>query len=151
VLTHPLSAELLLKSLDAEASTAKMLSFQRAKAMLVEPEPWTVEGSLLTPTFKLRRGNLLRKYHESLMQLCHAYTAKVNAMTAAGKTAPTSSNAISPKANIAFDAPAPSKATEVKAASTEDQRADDALSALADNALLPPAIAHRIASLLHIY
>jgi len=152
ILTHPLSAELLLKSLDAEASTAKMLSFQRAKALLVEPEPWTVEGSLLTPTFKLRRGNLLNKYHDALMQLCRAYTAKVNSMAAAGNTTTTNSNAISPKANIAFDGPTPVKPREVKSASTnEDQRADDALSALADNALLPPSIAHRIASLLHIY
>jgi len=152
ILTHPLSAELLLKSLDAEASTAKMLSFQRAKALLVEPDAWTVEGSLLTPTFKLRRGNLLNKYHDALMQLCRAYTAKVNA-AAAAQGSSSSSNAISPKANIAFDAPAPSKVAEVRktSSSADDQRADEALSALADNALLPPVIAQRIASLLHIF
>jgi len=149
IMTHPLSAELLLKSLDAEASSANMLSFQRAKAMLVEPEAWTVEGSLLTPTFKLRRGNLLNKYHDALMQLCHAYTEKVNALAAAGKGT-TSSNAISPKAQIAFDAPAPSKPSENKSASTLNQRADDSLSALADNALVPPYVAHRIASMLHL-
>jgi len=149
ILTHPLSAELLLKSLDVEASTAKMLSFQRAKALLVETEPWTVEGSLLTPTFKLRRGNLLSKYHDSLMELCHAYTAKVNAMAGNAKT--TSSNAISPKANIAFDAPLPKKPAETKSLTPAEQRADDALAALADSALVPPVIANRIASFFHIY
>jgi len=149
ILTHPLSAELLLKSLDAEASTAKMLSFQRAKALLVEPEAWTVEGSLLTPTFKLRRGNLLNKYHDDLMQLCRAYTAKVNSLAASGSSTTSSSNAISPKANIVFDAPVPTKTARTM--STEDERADESLAALADNALLPPIIANKIAALFHIY
>jgi len=155
ILTHPLSAELLLKSLDAEASSAKMLSFQRAKALLVEPEAWTIESSLLTPTFKLRRGNLLSNYHTSLMQLCRAYTAKVNALATTTKTtaSTTASNAISPRSNIIFDADSktPSKQTEASHRScSAAQRADDALSALADNALVPPVVANRIASIFHL-
>jgi len=149
ILTHPLSAELLLKSLDAEASSAKMLSFQRAKALLVEPDAWTVESSLLTPTFKLRRGNLLEKYHDALLQLCRAYTAKVNAVAASSSGS--SSNAISPKANISFDSPVPTKAAELKIATSAEKRADDSLASLADNALLPPAVANSIASFLHLY
>jgi len=154
ILTHPLSAEFLLKSMDNEASSARMLSFQRAKALLVEPNQWTVESGLLTPTFKLRRGNLLTSYHEKLMVLCHAYSAKVAALAASTNTT-TSSSAISPKANIIFDDSKSSvkssdATTPRKSGASASQRADDALSALADNALVPPVVANRIASIFHL-
>lgn len=92
VLGHAETATMLLAALNSAADAAHLLSYQRAKAVLVEPHAWTVESGLLTPTFKLRRTQLLAHYRAPLTALCHAYQAQLDqrdAASAAPSAAPT--------------------------------------------------------------
>jgi len=59
----------VLERMDVAASEAKLLGFQRVKAVLLEHEPWTIEANQLTPTFKVRRTELQKKYAAQLAEL----------------------------------------------------------------------------------
>jgi long-chain acyl-CoA synthetase len=63
----------ILDRMEVAANDAKLLSYQRAKAILLESQAWTIEGNLLTPTFKIRRTQLLAKYEPQMRQLCAEY------------------------------------------------------------------------------
>ena len=67
--------KLMLELMEAAADQAKLLGFQRVKTILLEPNQWTIEGNLLTPTFKIRRTQLKSKYEAQLKQLCVDYQA----------------------------------------------------------------------------
>ena len=89
VLAHAETARLMLAALDSAAEAAHLLGYQRARAVLVEPHAWTVESGLLTPTFKLRRTQLLAHYRTPLTALCHAYQAQLDTRAAATAAAAT--------------------------------------------------------------
>ena len=43
--------------------------YARVRAVAICPEPWTVENGLLTPTMKLKRHAILRRYHDLVEEL----------------------------------------------------------------------------------
>jgi len=43
--------------------------FEIPRAVLLEPEPFTVENDLMTPTFKIKRHPVVQKYREKLTAL----------------------------------------------------------------------------------
>jgi long-chain acyl-CoA synthetase len=62
----------------AACKEAKLQGFEMVKKVALEPEVWSVENGILTPTFKLKRNEAKKKYIE-----------QINAMYAEG-VAPTS-------------------------------------------------------------
>ena len=47
----------------------KLKSFEQAKAIHIDPEPWSVEKDLLTPTFKSKRPQLTKYYKSEIEQM----------------------------------------------------------------------------------
>ena len=60
---------LIVASMEQLANEAKLLGFERAKAVLIDTEPFTVENGILTPTFKLKRQQALEKYRSAIDKL----------------------------------------------------------------------------------
>lgn len=52
----------LLKEMDAVAKECGLNGFEKAKAVHIEPEPWTAENDCLTPSFKLKRAVVEKRY-----------------------------------------------------------------------------------------
>lgn len=52
----------LLESLTATGKEGKLKGFEMVRAVYLEPEAFSIENGLLTPTFKLKRPQLLSKY-----------------------------------------------------------------------------------------
>jgi len=71
--------DVMLAKMNEAATASKLLSYQQVKALLLEPNPWTIEDNLLTPTFKTRRTQLRKKYAEAVQALCAEYKAEVAA------------------------------------------------------------------------
>ena len=65
----------VLESLNHTAKAGKLKGFETVRAVFLEPELFSVENELLTPTFKLKRPQLQKKYQ-----------AEIDAMYAAMKT-----------------------------------------------------------------
>ena len=69
----PAAVAHVLRAMDQAAAAAHLLGYQKVKAILLEAQPWTIEAGLLTPTYKLRRGNIKAKYLQQVQQLAHSY------------------------------------------------------------------------------
>ncbi|KAH7620803.1 putative Long chain acyl-CoA synthetase 4 [Nannochloris sp. 'desiccata'] len=65
----------MLETMTATAKEGKLKGFEQVRAVYLEPELFAVENELLTPTFKLKRPQLQKKYQ-----------AEIDAMYAAMKT-----------------------------------------------------------------
>lgn len=69
VCKHPKAAAYVLGSTTKTARDAKLKGFEIAKAVRLETEHFSAENDLLTPTFKLKRPQLLKKYGEAVEAL----------------------------------------------------------------------------------
>jgi len=60
---------MVFNSLIKVADKAKLKGFEKVKNFHMEPEPWTTENGLLTPTLKVKRGDLKKKYDSVINNL----------------------------------------------------------------------------------
>jgi len=51
------------------ANSAKLKGFEKIKNIYLEPEPWTTENGILTPTMKVKRNVLQQRYEAVIDQL----------------------------------------------------------------------------------
>lgn len=58
-----------MKELAARGKAAKVKGFEAIAAVHLDSEHWTVEADLMTPSFKLKRPALKKKYADTLAQL----------------------------------------------------------------------------------
>jgi len=61
------------------AEEASLPHFQWPRAIWLDPDPWTAENGLTTPTFKLKRPALREKYASQLHQLLEQVRAETSA------------------------------------------------------------------------
>lgn len=58
--------EAIMEDMAKQAKEGKLLGFEKIKALHVDPELWSVENGLLTPTFKLKRNVAKKHYAEQI-------------------------------------------------------------------------------------
>ena len=63
---HPAANKWIMEELEATGREAKLRGFEMIKKVHVTPEAFTVENDLMTPTFKLRRPQLKKRYLKEL-------------------------------------------------------------------------------------
>ncbi|KAJ7525626.1 hypothetical protein O6H91_17G059800 [Diphasiastrum complanatum] len=63
---RPKAKEFIINELNAVAKKSKLRGFEYIKLVHLESEPFTIERNLMTPTFKLKRPELLKCYKETL-------------------------------------------------------------------------------------
>ena len=56
----------MLDQLKVQAKADKLKGFEVVKKLLLDPEPFSVENELLTPTFKYKRPQLQKKYQAEI-------------------------------------------------------------------------------------
>ncbi|PWA86599.1 long-chain acyl-CoA synthetase 2 [Artemisia annua] len=66
---NPNARKYVLDELNSEAKINKLRGFEMLKAVHLEPVPFDFERDLITPTFKLKRQQLLKYYKECIDQL----------------------------------------------------------------------------------
>eukprot|EP00029_Vermamoeba_vermiformis_P011063 TRINITY_DN598_c0_g1_i1.p1 TRINITY_DN598_c0_g1~~TRINITY_DN598_c0_g1_i1.p1 ORF type:complete len:659 (+),score=220.18 TRINITY_DN598_c0_g1_i1:19-1995(+) len=66
---NPRVKKLILQDLHALAITEKLKGFEIIKNVYLESEPWTVENNLLTPSMKLKRPAIKKKYQSHIESL----------------------------------------------------------------------------------
>jgi len=72
VADHPKAVELILAEVEAESKAAKLKSFEVPKKVVLEgtinelAQGFSIQNDCLTPTFKLKRPQLLKKYQEQI-------------------------------------------------------------------------------------
>lgn len=59
-------AEWVLAELTAVGKADKLKGFEMIKAVFVEPEAFSVEADLMTPSFKLKRPQLQKRYQKEI-------------------------------------------------------------------------------------
>jgi long-chain acyl-CoA synthetase len=59
---HPAVVAAVLADFNRVATESKLQGFERPKAVLLDAEDWTVENDMLTPSFKLKRIPLVKRY-----------------------------------------------------------------------------------------
>ncbi|KAF9900814.1 hypothetical protein EC991_006873 [Linnemannia zychae] len=59
----------VLKEISIAAQSAGLKKFEIPKAVLIEPNPFTIESDLLTPTFKIKRHPVVQAYRNQLDEL----------------------------------------------------------------------------------
>jgi long-chain acyl-CoA synthetase len=77
---HPTVVRAVLADFNRIATESKLQGFERPKAVLLDAEDWTVENDMLTPSFKLKRIPLVKRYQarfdEEYTRLVPGYTPK---------------------------------------------------------------------------
>jgi long-chain acyl-CoA synthetase len=63
---NPKVNKAILDSLEKHAKDAKLHGFEYIKAIHLSPVPFSVDNDLMTPTFKLRRPQLLKYYQKEI-------------------------------------------------------------------------------------
>jgi len=61
--------EAVHSQMKAASAEAKLAGFEVTKQILLDPELWSVENNMLTPTFKMKRVELKKRYKERFDQL----------------------------------------------------------------------------------
>eukprot|EP00884_Botryococcus_braunii_P002561 jgi/Botrbrau1/12305/Bobra.0205s0004.1 len=56
----------VLAELTSQGRESGLKPFEIPKAIFIDPEPWTIENSFLTPTYKLKRSQLAQHYQEMI-------------------------------------------------------------------------------------
>jgi long-chain acyl-CoA synthetase len=84
----PAAAKWVLGELLAAAKADKLKGFERVAAVHLEPEPFGVEADLMTPTFKLKRPQLKKRYQGQIDAMYAALEAAPAAGGAAAAAAP---------------------------------------------------------------
>lgn len=64
--------KLILKDMNAKAKEFKLSGFEQVKSIHLDHNEFSVENGLLTPTFKLKRPQLVQRYRDSLNKLYEA-------------------------------------------------------------------------------
>jgi len=59
----------ILQDMNDIGKQAKLAGYERISNVLLENEPWSIENDLLTPTFKIKRNAMCKKYKEPILQL----------------------------------------------------------------------------------
>jgi len=62
----PVTKNKVLQSLTSTAKAGKLKGFELVRAVYLESEPFSVDNELLTPTFKLKRPQLQKKYQKEI-------------------------------------------------------------------------------------
>ncbi|KAK9113204.1 hypothetical protein Scep_020723 [Stephania cephalantha] len=65
----PRARKYILDELNSTGKKHKLRGFEMLKAIHLEPNPFNIERDLITPTFKLKRPQLLKYYEEYIDQL----------------------------------------------------------------------------------
>ena len=75
--------QFVVKELAAAAKSNKLKGFERIAAVHLEPEPFSAENGLMTPSFKLKRPQLQKHYQklidECVPSACHRYPYAIHA------------------------------------------------------------------------
>ncbi|KAL9414977.1 hypothetical protein AB3S75_043281 [Citrus x aurantiifolia] len=66
---NPEARKYVLDELNSTAQKHKLRGFEMLKAVHLEPTPFDIEKDLITPTFKLKRPQLLKYYKDKIDQL----------------------------------------------------------------------------------
>jgi len=61
--------EMLLNELHALGRKAGLKSFEQVKQLLVEPELFSIENGMLTPTLKAKREKIFKHYEKEINQI----------------------------------------------------------------------------------
>ena len=59
----------VLRSIQEQGRSSKLHGFEQVKAIYLTPEPFTIEGGLLTPTMKLKRPQLKAQFENAIAAL----------------------------------------------------------------------------------
>ncbi|KAJ3400618.1 eukaryotic long-chain fatty acid CoA synthetase (LC-FACS), partial [Chytridiales sp. JEL 0842] len=65
----PKFVKLVLDEMNKTGKEAKLRGFEFARAIHVEPEMFSLQNGLLTPTFKLKRNEAVKHYREIIDEL----------------------------------------------------------------------------------
>jgi len=67
--SEPATAKLraaIFSQMKAASKDAKLAGFEMVKKLHLDPEAWSVENAMLTPTFKLKRNDLKKRYQAAI-------------------------------------------------------------------------------------
>jgi len=67
----------IMKALATIAEDAKLPHFQVPKRVILATGPWNVDNELVTPTMKLRRPNVIKRYGDVLANAISETAAQV--------------------------------------------------------------------------
>eukprot|EP00698_Gefionella_okellyi_P023298 TRINITY_DN7917_c0_g1_i1.p1 TRINITY_DN7917_c0_g1~~TRINITY_DN7917_c0_g1_i1.p1 ORF type:complete len:672 (-),score=122.89 TRINITY_DN7917_c0_g1_i1:107-2122(-) len=65
----PAARKAILDDITRLGKEAKLGGFEFPKGLHLEPEPWSIENGMLTPTFKLKRAELVKRYKANIDQM----------------------------------------------------------------------------------